>query len=105
MTDQPQPADFPPDPADYDLEMGEGFNDAAHPEHFPQALDTAARYVNNMEPAAREDARIIAVSLGGRIQVIGTGKRWPSSDMILIEGPAILVYGKDAIARAAQLRV
>lgn len=79
------------------------FTDQAGPMAYPQALSVAARYVVNMDQAARDDVQLVFVSAGGRVQVIGSGQRWPSADLVIIEGPCIAVYGRDAKAEADRL--
>lgn len=78
-------------------------NDAATSDLYDISLDTAAAFYMNMSPAAKEDVRIIAVTEGGAVQVIGTRAVWPANTDLVIDGPAVLTYKRDIEARAAEL--
>lgn len=79
--------------------MEDDYNDS-----YESALDTAAAFFLNLDPGAQADARILVVTEVGAVQIIGTGARWPNNTQMVVDGPSMLVYKKDAEARAAELR-
>lgn len=85
---------------------GEGgeFGDSALPGEYDNALDTAAILYANLASGAQQDARIFAVGRGGAVQIIGTGRAWSDNGQVIVDGPCILVYAKDAMARAHEMR-
>lgn len=94
--------DFDP-AADYDDGDQPSLYDAVSVQDYETALEVAARWRINMDPAAAEDARIYAIGEMGSVQVIGTGKAWPSNAQQVLSGPVILAYAKDVNARASEL--
>lgn len=66
---------------------------------YEEALEVAAHLVGSTRTELHADMMIIVVGPVGQTQVIGTGKNWPPNTEQIIEGPSILVYGRDAIAR------
>lgn len=71
---------------------------------YDTALEYAAQFYLTLAAEAQEDARIVAVSEMGAVQVVGTGAVFPANDQLVLQGPCILVYAKDVREAAADIQ-
>jgi hypothetical protein len=88
-----------------DEQLGEDFENlyqANEVGDYETALEVALAALSVMVEEARNDVILLAVGEYGAMQVIGTGKHFPPNVDTLVQGPCVLVYGKDARAALAE---
>lgn len=77
---------------------GDGLDDLYGAEivDYDLALGAAVQALHMLNEDARKDVVLFAIGQYGAVQMIGSGKHIPTNAEVLLQGPAIVVYGKDA---------